>query len=85
MIARRHFAIKVELWRLRDSAILIMTGMGSAFVVAIESALRHRAVTKLRLAVQQENEAALRFWSRRGFAVEGTPSACVLRLIRELA
>jgi two-component system, LuxR family, sensor kinase FixL len=35
VIARRHFGINVELWRLRDSAILIMTGMGSAFVVAI--------------------------------------------------
>jgi hypothetical protein len=35
VIAPRHVAIKVELWRLRDSAILIMTGMGSAFVVAI--------------------------------------------------
>ena len=26
VIARRHFGINVELWRLRDSAILIMTG-----------------------------------------------------------
>jgi two-component system, LuxR family, sensor kinase FixL len=34
VIARRHFAINVELGRLRDSVILILTGMGSAFVVA---------------------------------------------------
>jgi len=35
VIARRHFAVNVELGRLRDSVILILTGMGSAFVVAI--------------------------------------------------
>jgi hypothetical protein len=39
VIACHHFAIKVELWRLRDSAILVMTGMGSAFVVAIPLSL----------------------------------------------
>jgi len=35
MIARRHFAIDVELRRLLDSVILILTGMASAVVVAI--------------------------------------------------
>jgi two-component system, LuxR family, sensor kinase FixL len=35
LIARRHFTINVELRRLRDSVILILTGMSGAFVVAI--------------------------------------------------
>jgi two-component system, LuxR family, sensor kinase FixL len=35
VIARNHFPINVELSRLRDGLILILTGVGSAFVVAI--------------------------------------------------
>src|SRR5215472_19015443 len=35
VVARNHFPINVELSRLRDGLILILTGMGSAFVVAI--------------------------------------------------
>jgi signal transduction histidine kinase len=35
VIARNHFPINVELNRLRDGVILILTGVGSAFVVAV--------------------------------------------------
>src|SRR5215471_9181242 len=35
VVARNHFPINVELSRLRDGLILILTGVGSAFVVAI--------------------------------------------------
>jgi two-component system, LuxR family, sensor kinase FixL len=35
MIARHHFTVGVELTRLRDIVILILTGLGGAFVVAI--------------------------------------------------
>ena len=35
MMARHYFAIDVELRRLRDIVILILTGLGGAFVFAI--------------------------------------------------
>jgi hypothetical protein len=51
VIARLHFAINVELGLLRNSVILIMTGMGGAFVVAIVLSLLLTAVAVRRSRV----------------------------------
>src|SRR5215471_15083298 len=58
VVARNHFPINVELSRLRDGLILILTGVGSAFVVAILLSLL--LVTTGRLKIEEPSSAYVR-------------------------
>ena len=47
-------------------------GLGNRFVDALEGWVQGQGATGLRLIVQEQNPGALRFWQRRGYAIQGT-------------